>query len=429
MNVKLIVVILFNKFNVHLGLDFICLLTIQYIMKPLTCMLRVRLAIIIRQGVQKLYGMGKLDQAQIKKQNRNNVIRTIWGNSPLSRTNLASMTGLNKATITNIINELIYEGLVIEVGSVKGSVGRSQSLLAIDVNAYLCAGIVFRPSRIKVALSDIHANIVWRRVIPFDGTENQNELFDKIFSALDDGLASCSDTARKLLGIGVGTASLLRPEDDMLYAIHSINWYNVPLVTSLRHYYNVPVIADTVANNCMLAEKVFGIAHDAKNAIFLAVGYGIGGGILIGDKLYRGSNGFAGDLGHFVIDPNGPLCPCGKRGCWELLASSIYAGESFASLYAKAEAGDKDSISKLTNIGRNLGIGIANLVSIVNPEIVIIGGSSVNAGKWILNPCRNEVKSRVFSWVESQTRIEFKSLGDDCDIIGSLSRSIELLFT
>lgn len=369
-----------------------------------------------------------INQAKMKQQNKKKVMYTLWKNAPTSRTALAGATGLNKATITGIVNSLEEEGIAIPSGSVQGGIGRARSLLTFNENYGLCAAIIFRAQVMKVAISNTSAKILWSGNVEFSSSESPISVLTHVADLLEQGLKECSTYSGNLIGIGVGTASLLRPEDNVLYAIHSINWRNVPIVEYLQHRFHVPIAVDTASNNAVIGEKLMGIAKNTDNVVYLSVGYGIGAGILINGVLYRGAGGFAGDVGHFVIDPSGPPCPCGKRGCWEVMASSISAGKSFPELREAADRGDREAISTLARIGRNLGIGIANLIHVLNPSLVIIGGGAVSGGDWIMSTCRNAVQERTWPLVWERTRIEFSGLGNQADLIGTVTRVIELMF-
>lgn len=368
-----------------------------------------------------------INQALMKEKNRSLVAYTLWRNSPISRTGLAKATGLNKATITNIVSELVDEGMVINCGSLQGNIGRAQNLIMFNEDYGLCGSIIIKANTIILAVGNLRAKLLWSEDMPFSNDEQPSEVIRRAALHLEAGIKSCEGKAGKLIGIGVGTASLLRHDDDMLYAIHSIDWHNVSVMEYLRHHFNVPVLGDTVANCSAIGEKYFGIAEDKTDVIYLSIGYGIGGGITVNGKQCHGSEGFAGDIGHMVIDPNGPLCPCGKKGCWEVMASTIASGESFEALSEKADSGDVKAISMLNKMGVNLGIGIANLISILNPQLVVLGGEVINAGKWIMNPCRNTVQERVWPWVMERTKIEFSGVGGEymAGIVGTMTKVIE----
>jgi len=368
------------------------------------------------------------NQNLMKLQNRKTVMYELWKNTPISRTELARKTGLNKATITTIINALQEENIVAPSGSLKGNLGRSRDLLSFRDNYGICCGVIFRPQNMLLAVSDVRAKILWSDEVKFDAKDSPLEVIARIGDKLQEGIDACASFSTNLIGIGVGTASLLRPENDLLYAIHSINWHDIPVVDYLRHRFNVPIIADTASNNAMTYEQHLGVAKDVENAIYLTVGYGIGSGLLINGRLFHGAEGFAGDVGHFVIDPSGPQCACGKRGCWEVMASSIAAGRSFAELAELADGGDTDAIATLAQLGRYLGQGIANLMIVLNPELVIIGGRCTKAKKWIEASCKNAIQELVWPIVWDRTRIAFSPTENYTDLLGTLTRVVELLF-
>ena len=370
-----------------------------------------------------------INQNFMKQQNRKTVLFELWKNSPVSRTALAEKTGLNKATITLIINSLTEDGLVLSCGSIKNGVGRSRNLLNFNENYALCGAVLFRAKSVRVAVGNLKAKILWESEINFDPAKSTPlGLLSDLADSLQEGFETCKHYSTSILGIGVSSGSLLTPGSERIYAIHSINWKDIPIVEYLSNRFNIPIIADTASNNAMMAEKYLGIAKNIENAIYLSVGYGIGAGLLVNNKLFHGTKGFAGDIGHMVVEPNGPLCPCGKRGCWEVVASSIAAKKSFQELNEAAEKGDTESLAMLTQIGRALGKGIATLINVLNPELVIVGGRSVAAEKWLSTVCRNAAEGMVWPIVWEDTRIEFSSFGVDADLIGAITRVIELLF-
>lgn len=368
------------------------------------------------------------NHSHMKEQNKKIVMYELWKNMPISRTELSSKTSLNKATITSIINSLEEQDIVVSSGNLKSGLGRSRNLLVFNENYGICGGVIFRPTVIDVAIGNTCAKILWSSQVSFDVTDSPLDVINRVGDTLQEGIDACKNYSTNLLGIGLGTASLLKPDTKILYAIHSINWYDIPIVDYLHYRFSVPVIADTASNNAMTYEYQLGLAKDVENAIYLSVGYGIGAGILINGQLFHGAEGFAGDVGHFVVDPGGPICACGKRGCWEVMASAIAAGQSFKDLARSADKGDADAISALARIGRYLGQGIANLITVLNPELVIVGGKSATAKKWIETPCKNAVRELVWPIVWDRTRIEFHLEESHEAMLGTLTRVVELLF-
>lgn len=374
----------------------------------------------------------QLNQALIKENNKRKIIHALWENSPVSRTGLAQLTQLNKATITNLLGEIIEEGMVRDVGQQKASVGRHRNLIMFNENYGLAAGLLIRHSMVNLAISDVFAKIVWEHTIHFSDSEEPLDVLHRVIRKLKEGISASASTSTNLLGIGIGTASLLRKPDDMMYAIHStLKWFDVPVGEFFRQQFQVPIIIDTASNNSMVGEKFFGVAKNYSNAVFLSIGQGIGAGLLVDGQLYRGSNGFAGDIGHFVIDPNGPLCRCGNKGCWEILASGLALpdGITLEDAGRQANLGDPNYIGILSNIGKNLGRGVANIVRLMNPESVILGGYINAGGKWVMNPCRTELQATLWPFVWEPSRVEFAGLENKSAIIGSLTQVIKQLFS
>jgi glucokinase-like ROK family protein len=211
------------------------------------------------------------------------------------------------------------------------------------------------------------------------------------------------------LGIGVGVPGMVNVLEGELVFAPNLSWHHVPLRQVLMKRFNVPVFVENDANAAALGEYYFGVAREVKNFIYLSVGVGLGGGIVLGGKLYRGRNGYAGEVGHMALDPNGSLCGCGRRGCWESLVSprmvvqniqtvlrngrdstlrelakDNLANITFDQVIEAAEANDCVALDVLRDVARWLGIGIANLVNIFNPELVVLGGVLARANSILI---------------------------------------------
>jgi glucokinase len=221
-------------------------------------------------------------------------------------------------------------------------------------------------------------------------------------------------------------------------------WQDVPLRSIIRDKYDLPVFLLNDAQSAALGENCFGAGIEVENLIFLTVSTGIGGGIIINNRLYTGASGSAGEIGHMVIDPGGPLCNCGNRGHYEAMASGTAlareavkrlkegaqsvlqesTGGSYGEITAKtvAEAafsGDAFALDVISQTARYLGIGLANLVNIFNPELIIIGGGLSNLGTMLLEPAVEEIQARSFHLPASVVRVVTARLGADAGILGA----------
>jgi glucokinase len=231
-------------------------------------------------------------------------------------------------------------------------------------------------------------------------------------------------------GVGIGIAGLIDYRRGVLVVSPHLPLKDFPLRDRLEAKLGITVIIDNDVNASGLGELYFGGARGAANFIYLTIGTGIGGAIFVDGKLYRGASGFAGELGHMMIDVNGPRCYCiAGIGCLEALASGSalekIAKRAGAEVTAAAEAGDKDARKALATIGINLGVGIANIINIFDPELVLIGGKVSKAGKLLLDPAMEVVKQRTLAYSSRRVKIEISSLGDRAGVLGAAMMALQ----
>ena len=202
-------------------------------------------------------------------------------------------------------------------------------------------------------------------------------------------------------------------------------WKKVNLKSDLSKKFNVPVFIDNDANCAALGEALFGAGQNARDFIYITVSTGIGGGIIIDRKLYRGINGSAGEFGHMVIEPHGFKCGCGNTGCFEAMASGTSiktrSGEDAMAVHIKAQQGDKKSLEVIKETAHYLGLGIANLVNIFNPELVIVGGGLSNMGELLLKPTREEFDKYALLLPKKTVRIVRAKLGARSGLLGAIA--------
>lgn len=251
--------------------------------------------------------------------------------------------------------------------------------------------------------------------------------------------------------VGVAAAGLVESSTGILRFAPNLAWRDAPLVAHLETELRLPVVADNDNTAAAWGEYRFGAGRGHADILLVGVGTGIGGGIVSGGKLFRGAHGFAGDIGHIVMDPDGPLCGCGNHGCWEQLASGqavVRAGRravldgAETSLVERsggqakrvtglmvteaARAGDAVAVSILTDVGRWLGTGIAGLVNVLDPEIVVLAGGVAEAGDLLLQPARAGFRAAVEA-VEHRPEVPvvLAELGRDTGVVGAAALVLE----
>lgn len=256
-----------------------------------------------------------------------------------------------------------------------------------------------------------------------------------------------------VIAFGVGAAGMVDAVDGVLRFAPNLAWRDVPIAARLREAFGLPVRVDNDANTAAYAEYRFGAGRGYRHMLLVTVGTGIGGGIVTDGRLFRGANGFAAEIGHIIVEPGGPLCGCGNHGCWEQVAAGraidragreaaradegsllrrLAGGDpervSGAVVTEAARQGDDAAIGVLAEVGRRLGEGIAGLVNVLDPQIVVVGGGAIVAGDLLLEPARAAFLDAV-EGADHRPRIPIvpAQLGNDAGAIGAGALALEEL--
>ncbi|WP_340033689.1 ROK family transcriptional regulator [Paenibacillus sp. FSL E2-0202] len=365
------------------------------------------------------------DQALVKKINKSIVLHTIRRNSPLSRAKVSEMTGLNKATVSNLVAELCAQELVTEVGPGQSSGGRKPLMLHFNSMAGSVIGIELRVKQLTAVLCDLSGGILFESDFSLDNHALPYVL-ERMKKTISDLIDKAPESPYGIVGIGVGVPGMVDENGVVLFA-PNLGWEMVDLRGILEAEFAVPVTIDNEANAGAQGELNFGAAKDVRHLLYISAGSGIGSGIIIGGELYKGARGYAGETGHMTIEAQGKPCSCGSRGCWELYASEKTYDHSEFSLPAHttqelvryAAAGQEDALHHFSSIGEYLGIGVTNLINSFNPELIVIGGALSEAEAWLGKPLRRVVAERTLPYHKQQLEITFSKLGSRGTMIGA----------
>lgn len=359
----------------------------------------------------------------IRSINRSILLNTIKTRGVISRAELAQVTKLSPATVTSIVADLIEEGLVFEKEAGESSGGRRPILLALNPLGGLVIGVKLMENHAVAALTDLNSTVLFKDQI--DITDERVEaVVDALATLVHDILTQASIRKKQLLGVGVGLAGVVDSKKGILRQSPFFGWKDTPLRDLLQAKLKVPVYIDNDVNTLTLGEKWLGRGLLEDNFIVITVGRGIGMGMVINGQIYRGKSGGAGEFGHVCVDPNGPLCGCGKHGCLEsylgdraLLASARQqTGEDFQDFdefLRKAYDGHAAAAAVLTGAGKLLGVEIANLVNILDPKLILISGEGVRMGDLFFSALRDSVYQNVMPGLANDTEIRVIPWDDD----------------
>ncbi|MBM3122105.1 MAG: ROK family transcriptional regulator, partial [Chloroflexi bacterium] len=254
------------------------------------------------------------DQSLVRELNRSILLQRLRRGPPLSRADLAATTGLNKTTVSNLIDELIADGFAREIGRDASAGGRPGVLLDLNPDGGWIIGGEIAVGRLSVVVANLRAEIAWRREAPYA----KNASLETVLGRLDSLLRQAADAAlsadRRLLGVGVTVPGLVDVHSGTLVFEPNMGWRDVPLEERLRDTLHLPTFIDNDANAAALAERYFGAAQDVDDLAYVVANIGLGAGLVLGGQIFSGASGYAGEAGHTTIDPDGPLCRCGNRG-------------------------------------------------------------------------------------------------------------------
>ncbi|WP_435925659.1 ROK family protein [Paenibacillus sp. DYY-L-2] len=375
------------------------------------------------------------DQQLIKKMNKTIVLDTIRGRQPLSRADISAGIGLNKATVSSLVAELIDSRLVNEIGPGESSGGRKPTLLLFNKNAGFAIGVDIRVSDLLAVLVDLEGNVVVEKNVPLTDIAPESVL-EQIRKTVRQLSRKAPESPYGIVGIGIGVPGLV-DEKSRVISAPNLGWEQADLAKALAEEFGANVHIDNEANAGAIGEKLYGAGKDSLNLIYLSIGIGIGSGIIVGGELYRGTSNFSGEVGHMTIAEDGPLCRCGNRGCWETLASEKALLDRAASVWKidadaphleeilnAAKQGDEKAGLLLREIGSQLGVGLANLVNILNPELIVIGNRLSLAGELFEESMLQTIKSRSLSYHRKKTQVSFAKLGIRSTALGAASMPI-----
>ncbi len=388
--------------------------------------------------------------------NRSIVLNQIKTFGPIARADLARRTHLSPATITAIAAELIREGLVYEKEIGDSSGGRRPIRLAVNPRGGFVIGAKLMEDHVVGALTDLEATLLARHSLRLDEKTPSavalalgrlvQELLAQL-SALDDLSGGSHDGLSRpprLMGMGIGLAGIVDAGQGMVRQSPFFGWKNIALRDLIQEQVQMPVYLDNDVNALAYAEKWFGAGQGINDFLVVTVGRGIGMGIVVNGQLYHGAHGGAGEFGHTVVYPGGMTCTCGKQGCLEAYAGEpallLQAEAAFQrgmlsrspqtpdDLVAMAQDGELAAQEIFARAGTLLGLAIANLVNVFNPERILVNGEGVRASRWLFDPMRVAINEHTMPGLREDVSIRIEGFGDDDWARGAASLVLHELF-
>jgi predicted NBD/HSP70 family sugar kinase len=397
------------------------------------------------------------DQATVRRSNLALVLGRLRAAGPRSRADIAVETKLNKATVSSLVAELTSRGLVRETGVRSGgAVGRPARILAVDGATVGTLGLEANVDYIAAHGTDLAGRVLVNRRDSADLVgATADEALDLLAALAADALAAMAAAGARVAGVGVAIPGLVDAVGGTVLFAPNLGWRQVPVAARLAAALDlgpaVSVLVDNDANLSALAEYRLGSAAGTADLVYLTGEVGVGGGVLVGGRLLRGSDGFGGEVGHMAVDPAGGVpCGCGRIGCWETkvgLAALVRQAmpdspyrvgapvrdpeDRVAEVLQRALAGDPRTLNALEDIGRWLGIGASILVNIVNPRAIVLGGYFAPLWPYLLEPAERELARHAIAPAGAAARLARlvpSTLGFTAAVRGGAAVAIDAVF-
>lgn len=362
----------------------------------------------------------------IRAINQFNILNSIRARRAVSRSEIADITGQSRASVTTITAQMIEKGLIFEKNTeVTGERGRNRVLLALNPDAAFVVGVKLAATKMSCAVCDMQGGIR-STVVREENFRRRN--VDFITGFMEDiihkAVADADLSINSISGVGVGVPGVVDSDTGTCHWSPLYEAGEVPLRDRLYDRLNIKTFIENDANTLTLAHQWFGEGKGIDNFLVITIEEGVGMGIIANGQLFRGSRGFAGEMGHVTVDPEGEVCICGKKGCLatvlggraivhqaeRVAENGLWIRESnseitFNEVVDAAKSGQRELTNILNKAGYTLGIGLSVLINIFNPEKIIISGQGVEAGDLMFKAMSDAVYKHTFSDMLALTKV------------------------
>ena len=376
----------------------------------------------------------------LRRENRAAVLWSLYFSQPGTRQDLSAATGLSAASVTNVIRELLNEGIVVEAGSVDSDGGRPRVMLEVNPDHGYVIGADIGETRVRVELFDLAMRERAKADFPLNPREHDVDVVvASILSGLDSVLTESGIEPAAVLGVGVGIPGIVEQRPEALVHGQTYGWEAVPIERLLRAGTDLPLHIENGAKTMGQAELWFGAGRGARNAVVALIGSGVGASLISGGTTYRGATSSAAEWGHTTVMVDGRKCRCGSAGCLEAYVGAQAILERYgrptagndeeSALAALVDAADTEPLAAaiLDETADYLGAGIGSLINLFNPERVILGGwAGLLLGGRLLPRIRESARRHSLRHPFAATSLELGQLGPEAVALGAATLPVEV---
>ncbi|MFD2118121.1 ROK family transcriptional regulator [Paenibacillus yanchengensis] len=374
-----------------------------------------------------------MDRSIMHALNKRNVISIIRESGQINKAEIARTIGLSIPTVMKITDELIDREIVRDSGKGLSSGGKPPQMLEFAADNYFIIGVDIGTTNINCIMMDLAARIIYQQVVPTGVTDGFTVIINRIIKVIDRVIASATaEQQQRILGIGLGMPGLIDPATGKVLFSPDFKWEMIDLLPPVQAAFRYPVLIDNVTRVMAIGQRYFGFSqHDVDSFICVNLGHGIGSALFLDGRLYSGSSGSSGELGHMTIVQDGPLCVCGKHGCLEALASGNailnQAKQQFQmehvteakDVFVAWEAGDERAKTIITTAAQHIGTALALMINLLDPQIIILEGGLSRAGETFLQLIIKTAEQQQMKYAGRATKIVVSTLAENSAAIGA----------
>ena len=394
----------------------------------------------------------KFDNNLISKMNRRLILDLIRTKGPINRAEVARVTGLSIPTVMKITDELRRINLIRVIEKQKSIGGKRPELYEFIRNSFYSIGLDIGRNKILVVIIDMSGKIMHKKEIKTGETIPAQGLIERIIALLKEIIADSHLEDDKILGIGIGMPGLLDTEAGIVLFSPDFNWEHINLIEKIEENFSYKTVIENSNRTLALGEHWFGAGTESSNLICVNLGYGIGAGILENGEIIQGSSGSSGEFGHIILDKDGPVCSCGNHGCLEAISSGYAIANQARSLienkcetvltslshgdpskidaklvFSAASLEDPASLDIVNNAIRYIGIGIATLINLFDPEQIILAGGLTKSKEIYEESLEALIQTYQMKFAGRKVKIKYGKLGDNGSAIGAATLLIKSL--
>ncbi|MCC3646944.1 MULTISPECIES: ROK family transcriptional regulator [Bacillaceae] len=380
--------------------------------------------------------MEKQDQLLMKRQNKNLVLDILKTKSPISRIDIAKITGMSPTSITRIVNELQLQGYLRETEAVASGVGRKATLLEVRGDVLYTVGIEIDKSLLKVGIVNYIGEMVSLLKSKRNESESYMETLHKINMIIQKIMDENEIPAAKIVGLAVGLPGYIDYKNGIVKVSDQLKWKDANLAEDLQKLTSFNVIVDNELKMKIVAESFTGKAMNSQNSILIGIGSGIGSSIMLNGDIYRGETNNAGEIGHTVIDPTGNVCNCGKIGC---LATYISEGailadsrkvkdiSSIEDVFQSYRDREPWALNIMDRASTYIALAISNLLCLYNPEVIILSGNTIEKLPEMKDAIEQKCELYIWEPLKQSVRIVYSELSDNGVVLGAAIQAQNLM--